>query len=80
MNPNKLISAPASLNVTPAICRRPVVEARTGLPKSSLYALIAKGDFPKPIKIGARAVGWLDADVNDWIEKQVAASRCEVAK
>ena len=71
---------PAKTESAQTIRRRPHVEAQTGLPKSSLYALIAKGDFPKPIKIGARAVGWLDADVNDWIEKQVAASRCEVAK
>ncbi|MCA0184836.1 MAG: AlpA family transcriptional regulator [Proteobacteria bacterium] len=71
---------PAKAESTQTIRRRPDVEAQTGLPKSSLYALIAKGDFPKPIKIGARAVGWLDADVNDWIEKQVAASRSEVVR
>lgn len=71
---------PAKTESAQTIRRRHDVEAQTGLPKSSLYALIAKGDFPKPIKIGARAVGWLDRDVNAWIEKQVAASRGEVAK
>lgn len=64
------------------IIRRRQVEGRTGLPKSSLYALMAKGAFPKPIKIGgARAVGWLDSDIDAWIEAQVSASRGEsVAK
>ena len=62
-----------------AIVRRPQVQARTGLPKSSIYALMAKGAFPKPIKIGARAVGWLDSDIDAWIEAQVSASRRESA-
>lgn len=57
------------------IIRRPNVEARTGIPKSSIYALMAKGEFPKPIKIGARAVGWLDSDIDAWINEQVSASR-----
>lgn len=59
------------------ILRRPNVEDCTGLPKSSIYALMAKGEFPRPIKIGARAVGWLDADIDAWIEAQVSASRRE---
>ena len=62
-----------------AIVRRPQVQVRTGLPKSSIYALMAKGAFPKPIKIGARAVGWLDSDIDAWIEAQVSASRRESA-
>lgn len=61
------------------ILRRPNVEDCTGLPKSSIYALMAKGAFPKPIKIGARAVGWLESDIDAWIEAQVSASRRESA-
>lgn len=57
------------------ISRRRQVEGRTGLPKSSIYALMAKGAFPKNIKIGARSVGWLDSDIDAWIEAQVSASR-----
>ena len=70
---------PASSTSASAISRRPKVQVRTGLPKSSIYALMAKGAFPKPIKIGARAVGWLDSDIDAWIEAQVSASRCESA-
>jgi len=35
-----------------------------------LYAKIAAGDFPAPIKIGQRAVGWLEAEVNDWLSNR----------
>jgi len=66
---------PAISTSAPAISRRPKVQVRTGLPKSSIYALMAKGAFPKPIKIGVRAVGWLDSDIDAWIEAQVSASR-----
>lgn len=68
---------PAISTSAPAISRRPQVQVRTGLPKSSIYALMAKGTFPRPVKIGARAVGWLNSDIDAWIETQVAASRRE---
>ncbi|MEC8072560.1 MAG: AlpA family phage regulatory protein, partial [Pseudomonadota bacterium] len=35
------------------------VSDRTGLPRSSIYAKIQAGDFPRPIKLGPRSVGWL---------------------
>ena len=41
------------------ILRRKQVEVLTGLPRSSIYDLIGKGKFPKPIAIGPRSVGWL---------------------
>ena len=70
---------PAISTSATAISRLPKVQARTGLPKSSIYALIARGDFPKPIKIGRRAVGWLDSDIDAWIEAQVSATRGQSA-
>ena len=51
------------------------VAHRTGLARSSIYAKIQNGDFPRPIKLGARSVGWLEADVNQWIERQISRSR-----
>jgi len=36
---------------------------------------MARGTFPKAIKLGARSVGWLESEINAWIEAQVAASR-----
>jgi prophage regulatory protein len=52
------------------VIRRPEVETLTGIPRSTLYAKIAMGDFPAPIKIGERAVGWLEAEVHAWLESR----------
>ena len=51
------------------------VADRTGLARSSIYAKIQAGDFPRPIKLSSRSVGWLEADVNQWIECQISRSR-----
>jgi len=40
------------------------VEDRTGLKKSMVYSLISNGEFPKPIKIGERAVAWIESEVD----------------
>jgi prophage regulatory protein len=55
------------------ILRRPAVTRKTGLASSSLYAAIARGEFPKPIKLGERSVGWLSREVDAWIEARAAA-------
>ena len=62
---------------SPAILRRKQVEARTGLPRSSIYALMKSSAFPKPIKLGAgaRAVGWVESEVIDWLSAQIEQSR-----
>jgi prophage regulatory protein len=49
------------------ILRRPEVEARTGLSRSTLYAMIQKGSFPAPVRLGIRAVGWRETAVAEWI-------------
>jgi prophage regulatory protein len=43
------------------------VLAATGLPRSSLYGMIARGAFPPPIRLGARSVGWPARDILEWI-------------
>jgi prophage regulatory protein len=57
------------------ILRLNEVIARTGRSRSSIYADIDRGEFPKPIKLGARAVGWLSDDINGWIQVRVEKSR-----
>jgi len=57
------------------ILRRPEVEARTGLSRSTIYLKIAQGSFPKAISLGPRAVGWLATEVEAWLQQQVAVSR-----
>ena len=46
----------------------------TGLPPSTLYAKMAAGEFPKPVKLGKRAVGWISTDIDDWKRQQLEAS------
>lgn len=50
---------------------------KTGQSNSGMYALIAADQFPKPIKLSdhGRAVGWLEAEVDAWIESRIVASR-----
>ena len=55
--------------------RLPDVMARTGLSRSTIYVRLAKGVFPKPVHLGARAVGWIEEEVDAWIRQQIAASR-----
>ena len=57
------------------ILRRKQVETRTGLSRTSIYEAVAAGTFPRAVKLGARAVGWVESEINDWLERQIAASR-----
>ena len=54
------------------ILRRPKVQDRTGLSRSSLYAMMAAGTFPKPIPLGPRAVGWAESEIAAWLEARKA--------
>ena len=57
------------------VLRLPQVQARTGLSRSTIHVRVANGSFPQPIRLGARAVGWLESEVDAWIREQIAASR-----
>jgi prophage regulatory protein len=58
-----------------AILRLPAVKARTGLSRSTIYHRISEGTFPKQISLGARAVGFLESEVEAWISRQIEKSR-----
>jgi prophage regulatory protein len=58
--------------------RLPQVKLRTGLSRSTLYAKIQRGEFPAPINLGARAVGWVSSEIEDWIADRVNISRAAV--
>ena len=59
------------------IIRLPVVKDKTGLSRSSIYLRMSKGDFPQSISLGDRAIGWLETDVEQWLEEKISASRSE---
>lgn len=52
------------------IMRRPEVEVVTALSRSTLYSMIAEGTFPKPVRLGKRAVGWPESVVAKWLESR----------
>ena len=52
--------------------RRPDVETRTGLSRSTIYAWMKDGRFPKPVKLGARIVAWRESDITDWLKARDA--------
>lgn len=56
---------------TGPLWRLPTVEAQTGLSKSEIYRRIKEGTFPKPLKLGARAVAWPAAQVDAWVKSLI---------
>lgn len=54
------------------ILRRRDVERLTGLRRSAIYEAVACGRLPRPVPIGARAVGWLESEVLDWLNSRIA--------
>ena len=54
------------------LLRKPQVLARTGIPKSSWDRGVRQGRYPKPIKIGVRAVAWTSTSIDKLIEDLTA--------
>jgi prophage regulatory protein len=59
---------------TSSLLRLPDVVGRTGLPRSSLYQKVKRGQFPAPVKLGERAVAWHSAQIDTWIASRIGAS------
>jgi prophage regulatory protein len=59
----------------PSILRRKQVEARTGLSRSTIYNRIKSGSFPTPVSLGTRAVGWIESEIDAWLNTQIENSR-----
>lgn len=59
--------------MTPEIFRLPAVVAACGISRSTIYEMIRRGEFPRPIKLGARAVGWRRSDIEAWLASRPAA-------
>lgn len=69
---------------SPVILRRKQVEERTGLSRSTIYARLKPsskrpGDFdptfPRPVQLGARAVGWVESEIDAWLAARIERSR-----
>ena len=62
-------------HVRARILRRKQVQELTGLSRSTIYLRIAQGTFPRAVSLGARAVGWLESEVDEWLNSRVELSR-----
>ena len=58
--------------MTEKLLRRPTVEDLTGLSRSTIYEMMTREDFPRPLKIGRRAVAWRESEILEWIEDRAS--------
>ena len=60
----------------PTVLLRPRdVIARCGISRSTLYALVGRGEFPAQVRITNNTVGFVEAEVEQWLRDRIAASR-----
>jgi prophage regulatory protein len=57
------------------ILRLPAVKTYTGLSRSTIYLRVSQGTFPRPVSLGGRAVGWVEAEIQEWLQRRIEASR-----
>ncbi len=57
------------------ILRLPAVKARTGLSRSTIYLRVSEDNFPRPVQLGGRAVGWVEAEIDKWLARQIENRR-----
>lgn len=62
------------------IARMPEVMRMVGLSKPSIYRMIAAGKFPASVPLGDVAVGWLRAEVAQWIAERVSERGARIAE
>ncbi|EGS3504974.1 AlpA family transcriptional regulator [Salmonella enterica] len=62
-----------------SLIRLPEVLKRTGFGKAWIYRLISEGCFPAPVKIGTRAVAFVESEIDEWIETVISSSRSHAA-
>ena len=54
------------------IMRLPEVVRKIGVARSTLYKMVSDGNFPRPIHLSARSVGWIASEVTDWLHQKIA--------
>ena len=62
-------------NTPKTFIKLPTVKERTSLSTSEIYRRLEAGTFPQQIRLGAKAVAWLEHEVDAWIEQTIVAGR-----
>ncbi len=57
------------------ILRLPEVQSRLGISRSGIYQRIKEGTLPAPINLGGRCMGFLESEIDSWLEERIASSR-----
>ncbi|MBS0251411.1 MAG: AlpA family transcriptional regulator [Proteobacteria bacterium] len=55
--------------------RLPQVLKKTGLSRSQIYRLIALGNFPTQIQLSERISGWIEIEIDQWLQERIELSR-----
>lgn len=71
--PDVALIEPVAMPRDDRILRLPAVEARVGLSRATIYRRVAAGDFPKPVPLGGKAVGWRLSAILRWVAERGAA-------
>jgi prophage regulatory protein len=70
VNDNEPISKRLAALVAERHLRRPTVEELTGLSRSSIYDLMAKNAFPRPVRLTGKAVAWPESAIAEWLAQR----------
>ena len=62
------------MNDTDRLLRRQEVETRCGIARATIYRLMRCGEFPEPLKVGPRAVRWLESEIETWLAERPRAT------
>lgn len=57
------------------LLKRPEVEARVALTRTTIYNYIREGKFPRPVTLGVRNVAWLESEIEAWIASRIEARK-----
>jgi prophage regulatory protein len=54
------------------VLRLPAVKAKTGYPTSTIYEMMSRGEFPRPIHLGPNTRGWVESEIDAHLERLIA--------
>ena len=60
------------MGLTKKFIRLPTVIELTGYRRTAIYEKIAAGTFPIPVKLGPRAIAWIEEEINEWMDERIA--------
>ena len=59
------------MGLTKKVIRLPTVIERTGYRRTAIYEKIAAGTFPAPVKLGPRAIAWIEEEIKEWMDERI---------